>query len=143
MIKYEMARQFLVAQKDVEEAKKALKKATDNLSKIEKLIEEQISPKPKMVHKSSRTFEIEKYKKYSDKYIEFELMDGNRGRYVALGTSKSYTYPNSKATDTLESLTGHAFEMYDLIANKYAAVDYIDHIELLEGVDEYDKTREL
>lgn len=139
MTKHEITKQFLAAQEAVEKAKKALEKATENLTRVEKQIEDMVK-KPKIVYKSDWTIEIKKYKKYSDKYIEFETVDGRRGRYVELGESKSYTYPNNKMSVVLESHIGHVFELYDYISHKYTEADLIDHIELLEGVDEYDQT---
>ena len=140
MTKHEMTKKFLAAQEAVEKAKKSLEKATDDLKKVEKLIEEQANPKPKMIYKSDWEIEITKYTKYSDKYIEFETKDGRRGRYIELGASKAYTYPNNKMTVTLEAHIGHVFEMYDFISNKYTEANLIDHIKLLEGVDEYDSS---
>ena len=140
MTKNEMTKRFLAAQEAVEKAKKSLEKATEDLKKVEKLIEEQANPKPKMVYKSGHEVEITKYTKYSDKYIEFETKDHRRGRYVELGTSKAYTYPNNKMTVTIEAHIGHVFELYDFISNKYTEANLIDRIELLEGVDKYDQT---
>lgn len=143
MTKHEMTKQFLAAQEAVSKAKKALEKATDDLTRVVKMIEEQVNSKPKLVYKSGWEIEITKYTKYSDKYIEFETIDGRRGRYIELGASKTYTYPNNKMSVVLESHIGHIFEMYDYISHKYTEANLIDHIELLEGVDEYDKAREL
>lgn len=137
MNKHDLTKQFLAAQEAVEKARKSLESATENLKKVEKMMEEQAKKKPKMVYKNGPIIEIKKYKKYSDNYIEFETVDGRSGRYIGLGTSKTYTYPNNKASVVLESHIGHVFEMYDFISHKYTEANLIDHIELLEGVVEY------
>ena len=139
MTNYELSKKFLEAQKAVEAARDTLNAAMSDLKKVEKMIEERVK-KPRMVCKDGKSIEIVKYRKYSEGYVEFETR-GTRYRYVRVGESKEYVLPRNGLHCTLESNIGHVFEVYDSIACRYFERDYIDHIELLEGVEDYDKTR--
>lgn len=121
----------------IKKANEYIERSMNELKRLEDVLNDANNQKPKIVYKSDWTIELKKYKKYSDGYIEFETVDGSRGRYVELGASKSYTYPNNKMSVVLESHIGHVFEMYDCISHKYTEANLIDRIELLEGVVEY------
>lgn len=139
MTKHKLTEKFLEAQKAVEAARDTLNTAISDLKKVEKMIEEQ-AKKPKMICKDGKSIEIVKYRKYSDGYVEFETAV-TRYKYIRVGKTKEYVLPRNGLHCTLESDIGHVFEVYDSIDCRYHERDYIDHIELLEGVDEYDKYR--
>lgn len=139
MTKHELTEKLLEAQKAVEAARDTLNTAMSDLKKVEKLIEEQ-AKKPMAYFKSGNRFEIVKYRKYSDSYVEFETASF-KYRYIRLGSSKEYVIPRNGLYCTLESEIGHIFETFNSVTEKYEPIDYIDRIELLEGVDEYDSSR--
>ena len=148
MTKHEMTKQFLAAQEAVSKAKEALEKATDDLKRVKKQIEEMAKAKPKMFFNGNRPtwalgcipeIEITKYHKYSDEYVEFVTQYG-RFRYIKTYTTTKCKFP-SPPEMTFITNAGYIFERYDCLNRRYMAVDYIDHIELLEGVDEYDNSR--
>lgn len=134
-----LTKELHAAQEAVIKAEEDLEKATEDLKKIVEAIEERAKKKPIMYFTNGSSFEIVKYRKYSDSYVEFETAN-YKYRYIKLSKSEKYTLPKNGLHCTLESHLGHVFEAYDLILNRYDKLDWIDHIELLEGVDEYDQT---
>ena len=135
MSKHNVKEKLLEARKAVDVARDTLNAAISNLKKVEKMIEEQ-AKKPMLHNTSGSSFEIVKYRKYSDGYVEFETANG-RYRYIKLSKSKEYVLPKNELHCTLESHLSHVFEAYDPILHRYDKLDWIDHIELLKGVDEY------
>ena len=80
--------------------------------------------------------EIIRYKKYSDEYIEFTF-GGFEYRFISAHKPDSCVFPKPGfGTCVFECRIGNA--KWEPIPEWHSS---IDHIELLKGVDEYDKDR--
>lgn len=140
MINNDLQTQLSIARKDVDKARAALETAEKHLKELDEQIKEADKQKPFVYFTDNSREEIIYYRKYSDEYIEFKLDDIFDYRYVKTYTSKNYTYPPRKTSVcTIITDARNIFERCSLSSKKYKTVNYIDHIELLEGVDEYDK----
>lgn len=132
-------------------AKEAFDKAAEEYQKLSKEIEEALADKPRMVfnknvsYELAYTNEITRYFKYSDYYIEFDCY-GHTYRYIRYGDSNKWKFPRAKKLDASYTaiFTGRdVFQRYSYVSRTWEDVDYIERIELLEGVTEYDKNRKL
>ena len=87
--------------------------------------------KTPMIHgKDGTTREIIRYHRYNDDCVDFE---SNRYKYrmtYIMEIGKNF-YPHGKI---------HRFETYDDVFKDWKETTWISGIELIEGVDEYDKT---
>jgi hypothetical protein len=149
MNKAECLKDLDCARKDVDKARDILAKAEEHMKELEKRIKDFDNPKPMIylnltapssITEISLKHEITHYIKHSDEYIEFEAL-GCTYRYLEKYETKTHTYPPKALHCSVKSYVKHVFEIYDFASKKWRSVDYIDHIELLEGVDSYDKTR--
>ena len=137
----------------IEKLKSAANKAAEEYQKLSKELEEALTAKPRIILNYSKLYgrmekvlldnsdEITYYKKYSDEYIEFEAGDCTF-RYLRTGDSAVWEFPKKdKSGVTLVTNSSDVFQIYDFSVGKWYDVDYIERIELLEGVKEYDKNR--
>jgi hypothetical protein len=129
----QLATKYTAAVDAVNKADENLREAKKNLKDLEREIEE-MNKKPMVYFKNGYHGVIMKYEVSNDgDVVEFEMASGQRYMYYIRTVYDKKTFPNKIPK----------FERYDGHYNEWVPIDTIDHIELLEGVDEYDKTREL
>lgn len=142
-------------QKEIDSLKEEMKRASEHADlariKIERLEEElkELDKKPMMrltddapdwlldMSRYGRK-EITHYRKYSDTFIEFEVFEF-RYRYIESITSNYIKYPLERGVAHYCSYPKDIFQIYDYSCKDWKDVDYIKYIELIPGVDEYDK----
>lgn len=145
MSKNKITKDYLAAMDAVNKAEDNLKEAKKKLKDLEEKIEA-MNKKPMMYYNDGREFEIVNYRvhnvyecskhsviefrgKVVTSYVEFET-SVRKYRYITTRDPNRYTIPNETSK----------FEYYNIISNTwYDCSDIIDRIELLEGVDCYDK----
>ena len=139
----ELKKEIVNAECDICSAKGRLKKAENRLETLNKKLEE-LEKKKKIKKPTVRInisfmgipdlmcidYDITRYTKYSDRYIEFEAL-GYRYRYIKANATSNHVYPCPRPE--------YIFELYDDANAKYKRVDYIECINLLEGVAEYEE----
>lgn len=139
----QLATKYTAAVDAVNKAEENLREAKKNLKDLEREIEEMNKkPKPKVYCDNGDVVEIVKYRKHSTQFIEFETEAG-KFRFIETNGSEEIVFPIKKTCIILNKSKGHVFERYNPLTREYRCVSHIDHIELLKGEDEYDKTREL
>lgn len=114
--------------KEIEKTKKSLSELKDGVKELQKQID-QMAKKPMVYFKNCyHGVIIVKYEVSNDgDVVKFEMASGQRYMYYIKTVYDKKTFPNKIPK----------FERYDGQYNAWVPIDTIDHIELLEGVDEY------
>ena len=135
-------KEILSAQQTLEKAEGRLKGLKEELEKLKEMKKVPMihlkHNKPAWFIECDLGYEIMKYHKYSDKYIEFETSQ-YKFRFIEAYKSENCEFPMKTYKTTLHKNIEYIFEIYDVVCKEYKPCAFIDHIELLEGVDVYDK----
>ena len=132
-------------QTQIDDLKLQIKKANEytdrariELERLEEKLKE-CDKKPYMYTSLNNKYEIVKYRKYSHCYIEFET-ERFKHRYIVPDTFGDVKFP-PKSGPIAYCSKDPIFEIHDIVSGNYVPADYIKSIELIPGVDEYDKNR--
>lgn len=120
------------AQQSLEKAEgrvKALKEELEKLKEMKKV--------PMLYWKIGAGNEIVRYVKHSDEFIEFETRN-YRYRYIRSYTTGDTVYPRKHGVSVVVNAKD-IFQKKSVLTKEWVDLKEVDHIELLEGVDVYDK----
>lgn len=146
-MKKKLQNQIDALKKQIEKSMEYVDRSRIELERLEEELAECDKVKPKMRVKVTAPdqltnggldHEITHYRKYSDEFIEFEAR-GCRYRYVKSYKTSAIKFPPEPGGMSCIINSKNIFEIYDFVLNKYVPVDCIKYIELIPGVDEYDK----
>lgn len=125
------------ARTTINSAEQEIQKLTKSLENLDRELEK-CNKKPMIYFTNGESSEIVSYEKYNDEYIEFKTMDYVY-KYFLKYNSDLYIYP--RIPGMLQSINN----VQNVFKRTVRGVNYwhdsipVDHIELLKGVDKYEK----
>ena len=125
------------ARTTINSAEQEIQKLTKSLENLDRELEK-CNKKPMIYFTNGKSSEIVSYEKYNDEYIEFKTRD-YAYKYFLKYNSDLYIYP--RIPGMLQSINN----VQNVFKRTLRGVNYwhdpipVDHIELLKGVDKYEK----